>query len=503
MQSFYNNGGVVGVPLNFNTTSFYQQPLDVEFVGYASATSNTATVTVNLTALNTSASIQEGDTVIVFAAATGTSSVTMSIGTTGYTTFINIIGNDSFDTRFIVGRKTMGATPDTSVQVSESGANFVVATAYVFRNVNSVTSVTATGGNTGQWNSPAIDPNPPNSGKVLIISAGASVDTTGFTAVPPTGYNNNNSSVSAVGTYGTVLGVGTKEWTSGTEDPDAWSGVSTATSASWAACTIALYSTAINLNKKNSGVWNAQSLFEAKYFAAPVTRGVRMFFDAGSELSYPDKSGTGIWYDLINLYNGRGSLIGNPTYNERDKAINFDGSTNGVDVTPNPGTSIADNFTWEIWCKPTWTHEIDTETNSTTVTTGTTGQRYIIGPISGGATGGAGAGISIGTNGVSVYEHADAYMPPLLVYSGTISSTEVSQIVVVYENKQPKLYVNGVLVRTGLTSLRTNVWAHTQTIGYGQYGYYSGAISMVRLYNVALTQDEVQQNYNIFRASKY
>ena len=62
----------------------------------------------------------------------------------------------------------------------------------------------------------------------------------------------------------------------------------------------------------------------------------------------------------------------------------------------------------------------------------------------------------MGTNGVSVYEHGDSYMPALLVYDTPI--TGWNHIAVVYTNKQPILYINGILVRTGLTSLRPEVF---------------------------------------------
>lgn len=68
------------------------------------------------------------------------------------------------------------------------------------------------------------------------------------------------------------------------------------------------------------------------------------------------------------------------------------------------------NFTMEFWVKPYYLHEIDVE--STGGYGGTSGQRYVIFPGHGGDGYGsrAGAGISVGTNGVSVYEHADGYL---------------------------------------------------------------------------------------------
>jgi len=70
----------------------------------------------------------------------------------------------------------------------------------------------------------------------------------------------------------------------------------------------------------------------------------------------------------------------------------------------------------------------------------------------------SGAGVSVGTNGISVIEHAYGYLPSLLVYDTPI--TDWTHIVVVYENGQPKLYIKGNLVRTGLQSTRSSTQAH-------------------------------------------
>ena len=75
------------------------------------------------------------------------------------------------------------------------------------------------------------------------------------------------------------------------------------------------------------------------------------------------------------------------------------------------------------------------------------GQRYAIAPQHGGDVDYAGAGVSVGTNGISVYEHATDYMPSTLVYDTPISGW--THVAVVYNNGQPNLYINGTWVRTG------------------------------------------------------
>ncbi|HPI12715.1 MAG TPA: LamG domain-containing protein, partial [Catalimonadaceae bacterium] len=172
-------------------------------------------------------------------------------------------------------------------------------------------------------------------------------------------------------------------------------------------------------------------------------------------------------------------------------ALSFNGSNQQVNSTQ--VASTPNNFTMEAWVNPG---------SSTTLhgqsTGGAGGQfgnnQFVVFPLHGVALGSgsenAGAGFSVGTNGICVYEHGDSYIPVLLSWSGTISGcTHVS---IVYTNKQPSLYVNGILVATGLTSQRTNVFASSSEIGGGAYGHFNGSIDEVRIWNSSLTQSEIR-----------
>ena len=167
-------------------------------------------------------------------------------------------------------------------------------------------------------------------------------------------------------------------------------------------------------------------------------------------------------------------------------AYYFDGSAS---LTASTYQQPTNNFSIEGWCQPTATHGIDTQ--STSGFGGNSGQKWITSPVQMGSYGGA--GISVGTNGVSVYEHGSSYMPALLVWTGTLS--RMTHICVVYTARTPSLYIDGVFVKTGLTSPKTYVYGNIQYIGYGQYGYFTGYIASIREYNVSLTAEEVLQNY--------
>ena len=148
----------------------------------------------------------------------------------------------------------------------------------------------------------------------------------------------------------------------------------------------------------------------------------------------------------------------------------------------------ADNFTMMAWVQVTQTHEIDGQ--STSGVGGIAGQHYLFGAnVDMGAA--SGAGVSVGTNGISVYEHAGSYMPALAVYNGTLG-TDWNHVAVTYTNKLPQIYLNGVLVTTGLTSPRTAVYAPTRA-GGGSYGNISGAVDEVRIVARALSAAEIAE----------
>jgi hypothetical protein len=217
-----------------------------------------------------------------------------------------------------------------------------------------------------------------------------------------------------------------------------------------------------------------------------------------------DANTVGYW--TLDEPSGSGSYLNDESPNGNDGSpsgttfvengrVNGARDFDGVDDQITFGTTgrPTNNFTVEAWFTTDVTHEIDTE--ATSGTTGTSGQRYLFGAAQGGSN--AGMGVSVGTNGISVYEHGDSYMPALAVYSGTISAGW-NYLAVVYNNKTPYIYLNGTHVHTGLTSTKTNVYAPYQ-LGGGSYGYHSGMADDVRISNVARTDKQIAQSYSFGR----
>ncbi len=172
-------------------------------------------------------------------------------------------------------------------------------------------------------------------------------------------------------------------------------------------------------------------------------------------------------------------------------ALSFDGSNDYADahysVAGQPNT-----FTYEMWVKPASSISIVPQAASGSY--GTSGQQYVVKPMYITTGNDAGMGISVGTNGIQVFEHSNGYLPALLSWSGTINNW--THIAVVYNNKQPLLYVNGVLVASGLTSSRSNIYPYSidnaSEIGRGDYGYYNGKMDELRIWNTALSQSEIR-----------
>ena len=183
------------------------------------------------------------------------------------------------------------------------------------------------------------------------------------------------------------------------------------------------------------------------------------------------------------------------------QAFSFDGVQGCVMNTGTPPlTNIQNTFTIEFWAYPQKGYNMLPQ-NSNYL--GTSGQSYAIFPDWGGNDGQAGVGVCVGTNGISVMEHAAGYLPSLLNYTNAISGWV--HVAIVYNNKHPSLYVNGVYAGTGITSPRTFVYPSKNLGGsydveagfsFAQYGLYQGYLDEISIYNRALSADEITAIYN-------
>jgi len=171
------------------------------------------------------------------------------------------------------------------------------------------------------------------------------------------------------------------------------------------------------------------------------------------------------------------------------RALSFAGVA-GEHVKIEPKFSAVTNtFTVSAWVWPEAERKETSELKEGTE--GTSAQRYAIFPSQGQATYGEGhaiAGLSIGTNGVSIFEHSDAYLPSVLVQPVLIKGW--IHVAMVYDQHLPKLYFNGKLMKTGLASAMTVHPPH-QFGDPSSFGPFQGKLDEVRIYDRALTDAEV------------
>ncbi|MBD1378988.1 glycosyltransferase family protein [Metabacillus arenae] len=154
--------------------------------------------------------------------------------------------------------------------------------------------------------------------------------------------------------------------------------------------------------------------------------------------------------------------------------------------------NVKNTFTYEFWVKPLASITIANE--SSVGISGTQGQKFVIGPGHGESIESAGLGVSVGTNGVIVFEHSEYHFPALLVYHTSI--TEWTHIAIVMKNKIPHLFINGELKKKGFTSTKKNVYPSGLVGGLNSYGYYKGLLSDVRIWNIERSSSDISGNIN-------
>lgn len=207
--------------------------------------------------------MQEGDVVILFGMNSGTGTSAVDYTTLEGQGWTKLVGRDTGDLTIIVWYKTMGATPDTDVDIliGSGGANGEwVASA--FRGVDDSTTYvyaeewTYLIGSSGNPDPPSVTTTVDDS---VVVALGALDDDTISSFTPPSGYTSLigsfGSGRSAMSAYKTIA-------TAGTENPSAFS---TSGDDDWYAMSLVLApaTDSINLNKKNTGIWSLNAVYSA------------------------------------------------------------------------------------------------------------------------------------------------------------------------------------------------------------------------------------------------
>lgn len=99
------------------------------------------------------------------------------------------------------------------------------------------------------------------------------------------------------------------------------------------------------------------------------------------------------------------------------------------------------------------------------------------------------AGLSVGRNGVVVFEHSAAYFAPLLVQPAELA--DWTHVALVYEDHQPSLYLDGQLARRGL---RSRFIVHPGDMrGASPEGPFRGELGPLQLHDEALSASAIAE----------
>jgi hypothetical protein len=224
-----------------------------------------------------------------------------------------------------------------------------------------------------------------------------------------------------------------------------------------------------------------------------VMNGLVLALDAGNPKSYPGSGTT--WTDLSGINNA--SLNGATYSSFGGGSIEFDGTNDYVDLGGKTYIGSGEietgeangNYTLEAWINVRTSQGTTTDADSIVGSTSTYGVGMQVG------SSGSSPRINYGARGTSnFYSSTFSYNTWTHVGLSRIGGTSV------------RTYLNG---QFDISNVATNLEvAAGQTYGGMQIGnsssrvngYYDGYISIVRIYKIGLTDEQVQKNFNATRS---
>jgi hypothetical protein len=220
-----------------------------------------------------------------------------------------------------------------------------------------------------------------------------------------------------------------------------------------------------------------------------ITDGLVLSLDAGNSRSYPGSGTT--WTDLSGNGNN-GTLINGPTFdNSNGGSIVFDGVNDYVSVpnssllNPNTGSfSIivwansdpsSGGDGWDLWVAKRGSNS----SNGYYLGTSTPGAKFVVGNT---------ANVRTDTDFISYSFNTWS------MFAGILNVQNNSQTVIRVSD-----FLTSSTTPAGGTYSNTNILSIGADFGQGQY-YVNGRIAMVLIYNKALSNAELSQNFNSTRA---
>jgi GT2 family glycosyltransferase len=154
-------------------------------------------------------------------------------------------------------------------------------------------------------------------------------------------------------------------------------------------------------------------------------------------------------------------------------------------------TNLKNTFTYEFLVLPESVHRIDKQSRKKPAEVN--GNNYIIGPGKGESDNDAGVSVSVGLNGITIYEHTKKSIYAVLVHEAIIK--DLTHIAIVYDDREPQLFINGKFVKKGERSPKTYIYP-SGMIG-GQPGlFFNGDINEIRLWNHCRTEQNLNDYLN-------
>jgi hypothetical protein len=215
-----------------------------------------------------------------------------------------------------------------------------------------------------------------------------------------------------------------------------------------------------------------------------ITNGLVLHLDAGISGSYP---GTGTTWTDLSISGSNGTLVNGVGYNSADKgSLVFDGVNDYVNfgtVSFSAGTSVS----IEIWVKP-----------------GTT-QKQFANIIDYNHNSGTGAGFVIQQNSTSTNQYYLAYwngssysVTPTI----TLATSAYNHLVFTKNGTSVLGYLGGqntVTYTGGLSIKLSGTTLHVGRFVFQTGREFNGNIASIKIYNKALSPQEIRQNYNALK----
>jgi Tfp pilus assembly protein PilV len=238
---------------------------------------------------------------------------------------------------------------------------------------------------------------------------------------------------------------------------------------------------------------NSQTVSTSTYVstAGIVTNGLALNLDAGSNASYPDGGPT--WNDLTNNGNNGTLSATGVTYSSSNSGIlTFNGSSGNVNSGNSGSLDINGPITLDGWVKVSSTAAV---------------QAILLKSSAGGNLGLTSYGLSINAGGaISNVLYSSSIATNFITGSSYITAGNWYNIVSTWDGSTTtannvKIYVNGAQVQSFSKTDTLNSNWQTLSIGSQQAAgnFLNGSIGAVKIYNRALTDNEITQNFNAIR----